>query len=234
MTETVQRRDYKGTWRQAFLTFLSPIIAVLFVRWIVIEPFVIPSGSMVPNLLVHDHILVQKFSYGIKVPFTNYWLAKWGSPQRGDIVVFRYPENPKIFYVKRLVGIPGDQVQVQDGRLTVNGNPLISDQETGEQDSEGYYLFKEGDHLVRFSQRLPSPESLKEKYVVPEGQYFFMGDNRDQSSDGRVWGYVPEALLVGKAWTIWMSCEKTLESMSFLCDPSQMRWERAFNSLDSK
>lgn len=223
-------KNLQGTWSQALVTFLLPLFSVLILRWLFVEPFVIPSVSMVPNLLVHDHILVKKFAYGIRVPFMNEWVVKWGQPQFGDIVVFKYPEDPQVFYIKRVIGLPGDQITVRDGRIQINGEEkiLIEQAET----SEGLYQFLEEGHLVQFRSRQASPDSLKETFQVPAGQFFMMGDNRDFSSDSRVWGYVPERLLVGPAWMIWLSCEKTLPTMKFLCDPSQIRWERIFKKLD--
>ena len=193
------------------------------------EPFVIPSESMVPNLLVHDHILVKKFSFGLKVPFTDTWLVRWGQPQHDDIIVFKYPENPNVYFVKRLVGLPGDKISVNNGRITRNGQLLKYETST---DSE--YSFNESrpDHpghaVIIHSQ--PS-DGADMNFNVPESKYFMMGDNRDNSSDSRVWGYVPEQNLVGKAWMIWLACEETLEDARFICDPLKMRWKRIFNFL---
>jgi len=194
-----------------------------------VEPFVIPSESMVPNLLVHDHILVKKFSFGLKVPFTDTWLVRWGQPQHDDIIVFKYPENPNVYFVKRLVGLPGDKISVNNGRITRNGQLLKYETST---DSE--YSFNESrpDHsghaVIIHSQ--PS-DGADMNFNVPESKYFMMGDNRDNSSDSRVWGYVPEQNLVGKAWMIWLACEETLEDARFICDPLKMRWKRIFNFL---
>jgi signal peptidase I len=235
-----QSANLKGTWAQAIATFLLPLFLVFIVRWMIIEPFVIPSGSMIPNLLIHDHILVKKFSLGLKVPFTNYWLIRWRQPHRGEVLVFRFPENPDVFYIKRLVGLPGDTVSVSNGQVKVNGVSwplqLVKSSELGNglQSEDGFDYFKEssGDssHIVRF---YSTPLSLDEDrdFKVPEGHYFFMGDNRDQSSDGRVWGYVPDKYLVGPASLIWLSCENTLSSNSYLCDPREIRWKRLFSSV---
>ena len=231
-------KNLKGTWLQAIVSFSFPVLLVFALRWAILEPYVIPSGSMIPNLLIHDHILVTKFQYGWHWPFSYKWMVKFSEPDRGDIVVFRYPENPSVFYVKRLVGIPGDVVDVQDGRLTLNGQEvaLVASSVAGER---GFFYFEESlplrsggehKHLVRFYD--PSPTEEKRQFVVPDGHYFFMGDNRDESSDSRVWGYVNEELLLGKALGIWLSCDATLPTMSFVCDPSQMRWERFFKNLN--
>lgn len=234
MIGKIEPRSLKGTWNQAILTFLFPILLVMGVRWALLEPFVIPSGSMIPTLLIHDHILVQKFAYGLHVPFTNLWLWQWSTPERGQIVVFKYPENPDVFYIKRLVGLPGDVVEVQSGRISVNGErlPLTPLPEVpGSESGFSYYQEKSGSsvYTVRFLSDEKSGES--QQFTVPQGNYFFMGDNRDQSSDSRFWGFVKNDYVVGKAWRIWLSCESTLPTMTFVCDPSQIRFQRIFRSL---
>jgi signal peptidase I, bacterial type len=225
-------KNLKGTWNQAILTFLFPILLVFTVRWAIIEPFIIPSGSMIPNLLVNDHILVKKFAMGLKVPFSNTWIVRWGGVHRGEIVVFKYPENPEIYYIKRLIGLPGDKVHIQDGKVIVNDVEWTLSPTTVEEDGFNYFVeaTPEHAHTVRFfKERMEGVPAMT--YTIPEGNYFFMGDNRDQSSDGRVWGFVKEDYLVGKAWLIWLSCENTLPSMSYVCDPSQIRWSRLFKFL---
>ncbi|MBL7545492.1 MAG: signal peptidase I [Bdellovibrionaceae bacterium] len=218
----------KGTWTQAWVTFLSPLILILCLRWAIVEPFVIPSESMVPNLLVHDHILVKKFSFGLKVPFVDQWLVRWGAPQPGDIVVFKYPPNPSVYYVKRLVGLPGDKIEVRSGRILRNGQMFSY---TPTPDKE--FHFQEHNGLRDYTVLVHSESDDQEGtvYEVPENQYFVMGDNRDNSSDSRVWGFVSAQFLVGKSWMIWLSCQETLEDARFICDPLKMRWNRMFNFL---
>lgn len=217
----------KGTWKQALFMFFSPLVMILVLRWAIVEPFVIPSESMVPNLLVHDHILVKKFSFGLKIPFQDTWLARWGAPHPGDIVVFKYPSNPSIYYVKRLIGVPGDTIYVSNGHITRNGEQIPIEKQNED------YLFQETQGTKRYQTLLHSEasDSDTQEYKVPEKQYFMMGDNRDNSSDSRVWGFVPEQNLVGRAWMIWLSCEETLEDARFICDPLKMRWNRVFNFL---
>jgi len=231
-----ENANMKGSWGQAIFTFLFPILLVLSLRWALYEPFVIPSGSMIPNLLIHDHILVEKFAFGIHWPFSDKWLVQWHKPERGDIVVFKYPENPEVYYIKRLIGLPGDEVFVQDGRITVNGKKWELTPATSFPDTEqGFAYYNEAienkSHVIRFM----TPETMEgiapKTFKVPEGHFFFMGDNRDQSSDSRYWGYVKNDFLVGRAWVIWLSCENTLPSMSFVCDPTQIRWGRFFRKL---
>lgn len=231
----------KGTWPQALGTFFLPILLVMGVRWAFVEPFVIPSGSMIPNLLIHDHILVKKFSLGLRVPWSDRWLVRWREPQRGEVMVFKYPQNTDVFYIKRLIGMPGDRVEVRAGRIQVNGESWSLNPEKISQPELGFDYFRESipapapskpsSHIVRFISAAESEtDSYKENeiqvFIVPQDQYFFMGDNRDQSSDSRFWGFVKKDYLIGPAWMIWLSCDSTLPSMSYVCDPSQMRWSR--------
>lgn len=219
----------KGTWKQALFTFLSPLVLILGLRWAIVEPFVIPSESMVPNLLVHDHILVKKFSFGLKIPFSDIWLIRWGQPKAGDIIVFKYPDNPSVHYVKRLIGLPGDKIEVNNGRIIRNGE-LINYHSLADFEYAYTESLRENDlHTVILHGAMVPGNGRA--YEVPEKQFFMMGDNRDNSSDSRVWGFVPEQNLVGKAWMIWLSCEETLADARFICDPLKMRWNRIFNFL---
>lgn len=226
-------KNLKGTWNQAILSFIFPILLVLTVRWALIEPFIIPSGSMIPTLLVNDHILVSKYSFGLKVPFTNHWLIRWAQPQRGDVLVFRYPPNPDVFYIKRLIGLPGDEIVLNDGRIKINGEPLKLEPTQIADASPNHHYFNETigskQHVVRFVTMLSDMEN---KIVVPGGSYFFMGDNRDESSDSREWGFVDEKLLIGKAVFIWLSCDEMLPTMRFMCNPAQIRKDRIFTSVE--
>lgn len=230
----MQKKSLKGTWSQALGTFLLPLAIVFTIRWMIVEPFVIPSGSMIPNLLVHDHILVKKYDLGIKLPFSNHWILRWRKPHVGEVLVFRFPENPDIFYVKRLIGLPGDTLLLKGGgQVTVNGKEwTLTEQATPSEEGFKYFLEDSGEekHLVRFFDS-PVITDLQQEIKVPEGEYFFMGDNRDQSSDGRVWGTVPEKYLIGPASYIWLSCENTLTSVSYICDPREIRWKRLFNPV---
>lgn len=229
----------QGTWPQAFITFLTPLFLIFAFRWFVYEPFVIPSESMVPNLLIHDHILVKKFSYGLKPPMGDGWLFKFAEPKRGDVVVFRFPENRDVFFIKRLIGLPGDKINVQAGQISINGQPWILDPQPMDQHIEedlySYYTEKTNDqsaHTIRLFRAEDHLAPEEKMIVVPPHSYFVMGDNRDQSHDSRFWGFVPEDLLVGKAHLIWLSCEQTLASAPFICDPFHLRPERFFKTID--
>ena len=234
----------QGTWPQALSLFFFPLFLIFAFRWFLFEPFVIPSESMVPNLLIHDHIIVKKFSYGLKWPMGDGWLWKWNEPRRGDVIVFRYPENRDVFYIKRLIGLPGDKVTVQNGQISVNDQPWIIEPTQGnEADSDdrefNYYLESIPDdgpvrepHIVRFFAKDEHLGPEEKQFIVPEKSYFAMGDNRDQSHDSRFWGYIPEDLLVGRATFIWLSCEETLVSAPFICDPMRFRIGRFFQSIE--
>ncbi|WJW76139.1 signal peptidase I [Thiohalobacter sp. IOR34] len=192
--------------------FFPVIFIVLLLRSFLAEPFRIPSGSMIPTLLVGDFILVNKFAYGIRLPVLNTKIIDLGEPKRGDVVVFRYPEDPSIDYIKRVVGLPGDRIAYHEKKLYINGK-LMPQRVVGSYVGSGAAMASTGaslrienldgvEHeiLVR-----PGVRGVEGETVVPEGQYFMMGDNRDNSRDSRYFGPVPEANLVGKAFMIWMS-----------------------------
>ena len=192
-----------------YAKFLFPVVAIVFVlRGFVAEPFRIPSGSMLPTLEVGDFILVNKFSYGIRLPVVNYKLIDLGDPQRGDVVVFRYPEDPSIDFIKRVVGVPGDKIAYYNKTLYVNGDPQPQ-VPMGSYEVQQYGRFarlqenlNNVQHDILVNNHLMSPDINVE---VPAGHYFVMGDNRDNSRDSRVWGFVPDENLVGRAFLIWMN-----------------------------
>jgi signal peptidase I len=192
--------------------FFPVILIVLLLRSFLVEPFRIPSGSMMPTLLDGDFILVNKFAYGVRLPVLNYKIIDAGSPQRGDVVVFRYPKNPSVDYIKRVVGLPGDVVTYRNKMVYVNGEPMeLAPQ--GKYSGEGTALSMTGallfeeqlgevSHNILIRQEQPIRHG---EFRVPEGHYFVMGDNRDNSNDSRFWGTVPEENLVGEAFMIWMN-----------------------------
>jgi len=205
-----------------------PVIAIVFaVRSFVVEPFKIPSGSMIPTLLVGDFILVNKFTYGIRLPVINTKIIDVGEPKRGDVMVFRYPVDPSFDYIKRVVGVPGDKVAYQNKRLTVNGVALetrpepdflhrdraaYSKQFSETSGGKTYRTLNDEDAPATILSAAPFPQRDNCLYnnagvicTVPPGHYFMMGDNRDNSLDSRFWGFVPEANIVGRAFGIWMN-----------------------------
>jgi signal peptidase I len=203
----------QGTTRDPVLvdyskSFFPVILLVLVLRSFLAEPFHIPSSSMVPTLLVGDFILVNKYDYGIRLPVLHTKLIKVGEPKRGDVAVFRYPLDPSVDYIKRIVALPGDHIVYRNKTLYINGVAMPRDDlgaYTG-LDAEDAELGRE--HLGGVEHELltmPGRYSNEGEWTVPEGKYFAMGDNRDNSNDSRYWGFVPEENLVGKAFFIWMN-----------------------------
>lgn len=207
-------------------SFFPVILVVFMVRSFIVEPFKIPSGSMMPTLLSGDFILVNKFTYGLRVPLLNNTFLEMNHPKRGDVFVFHYPPEPSTDYIKRVVGLPGDKIRYQDKHLTINGKPLAVE------DAGDYEYVMSGLNIVvarKYHEQLGEvnhdilihdvvgnyePDTIGAKFAnneeveVPAGHYLAMGDNRDNSSDSRVWGFVPENNLVGKAFFIWMNFDK--------------------------
>ncbi|MBW7899983.1 MAG: signal peptidase I [Rhodocyclaceae bacterium] len=218
----------KDPWWVEYGAGFFPVILIVFVlRSFIIEPFKIPSGSMIPTLLVGDFILVNKYAYGIRLPIVNQKVIDVGQPQRGDVMVFRYPEDPSLDYIKRVVGLPGDKVAYQNKRLTINGEPVAVDRRDDYLHPERLYYSQqyaeklgEAEHRILNDEDAPSfindaalfPYRENCLYnnagvicTVPPGHYFMVGDNRDNSRDSRVWGFVPDENIVGKAFFIWFN-----------------------------
>jgi len=203
-------------------SFFPIVFIVLILRSFIAEPFRIPSGSMMPTLLVGDFILVNKYTYGIRVPVLHTKVVEMNNPERGDIVVFRFPKQPEVDYIKRVVGIPGDRIAYYNKKVYVNGKvakqvSLGSYQGVGQgRNMTGAEHFVEDltgvEHSILVKHGMPSVEGV---FVVPDGQYFVMGDNRDNSNDSRYWGTVPEQNLVGKAFFIWMSWDWEHKGVGF-------------------
>ena len=225
----------KPLWLE-FSADLFPVIAFIFIlRSFFFEPFKIPSGSMIPSLQVGDFILVNKYVYGVRFPVLNQKIIEVGSPKRGDVVVFRYPKDESVDYIKRVVGVPGDLIEYTDKRLTVNGEaftykPIELIPETGKEGMRygpaplhfvETFPSKLGgvEHMIENDPQRPSgvmadpfkySENCQYSYTgfkcrVPDGHYFMMGDNRDNSLDSRYWGFVPDKNLVGRAFFVWMN-----------------------------
>jgi signal peptidase I len=214
-------------WLEYTASFFPVILAVFVVRSFIIEPFKIPSGSMVPTLLVGDFILVNKYEYGLRMPITNTKMTNGGPLKRGDVVVFRYPKDESVDYIKRVIGLPGDTVAYEDKKLTINGKPVPETPLPDYFDDEriGYAKQFEEDLDGRKNAILNNPQvppfvvgaddfpfrdncNYNAQGVtckVPPGNYFMMGDNRDNSADSRYWGFVPDKNIVGRAFFIWMN-----------------------------
>jgi len=199
--------DARVSWWFDLGRSLFPVILiVLIIRSFVIEPFRIPSGSMLPTLAVGDFILVNKFGYGLRLPVAHELIVPVGDPERGDVAVFRYPEDPAQDYIKRIVGVPGDRITYVDKRLIINGQPLPVEPLGAWRGDDAFSRRRErlgGDWHDMLVHR--SPDSRQLSLTVPEGEYFVMGDNRDRSSDSRFWGTVPRDHLVGEAFFVWLS-----------------------------
>lgn len=227
-TREARSRLIMQPWWLDWTAGLFPVIVVVFLlRSFLFEPFKIPSGSMIPTLLINDLILVNKFHYGVRLPVLNTKILNNHSPERGDVMVFRYPPKPSLDYIKRVVGIPGDEVAYLNKKLTINGKPLpkVALPDFFDEDAMRYakqfqettgersYRLLNDDDRPAF---IPGADDFKFKEncrystegvtcKVPEGHYFMMGDNRDNSLDSRYWGFVPEANIVGKAFFVWMN-----------------------------
>jgi signal peptidase I len=214
-------------WIEYSGSFFPVIALVFFLRSFLYEPFKIPSSSMVPTLMVGDLILVNKFNYGIRLPIINKKIISIGNPQRGDVMVFRFPKDTSVDYIKRVVGVPGDKIVYKNKRLSVNGEALkyqslpdFLDEQTLSYSGQLEENLGGVSHLILNDQRaptyVPNPDNFPQRELcsydiegfsctVPEGQYFMMGDNRDNSLDSRYWGFVPDENIVGKAFFVWMN-----------------------------
>ena len=215
------------TWIEYSGSFFPVIAMVFFLRSFLYEPFKIPSSSMVPTLVVGDLILVNKFTYGIRLPIVNKKIIDINNPQRGDVMVFKYPKDTALDYIKRVVGVPGDKIVYKNKRLTVNGKKISYQPLPDYLDEEHLSYSKQYAedltgvaHRILNDERAPSfvqnPDAFPQHELctydiegfactVPQGQYFMMGDNRDNSLDSRYWGFVPDQNIVGKAFFVWMN-----------------------------
>lgn len=187
-TLSASRKGKKSVWREYAEALIIALLLALVIRTFIVQAFKIPSESMLNTLQVGDHLLASKFAYGIKAPFTDTYIYKGSDPQRGDIIIFKYPNDPSVDYIKRIVGVPGDVIEVREKQLYRNGQPV----------KEAY---------IRHTDPRGS-EPLRDNYApvtVPEGKYFVMGDNRDNSLDSRFWGFVDRDAIRAKAWRIYWS-----------------------------
>ncbi len=226
--EEAQQKLLMQPWWLDWTAGLFPVILVVFIlRSFLFEPFKIPSGSMIPTLRIGDLILVNKFHYGVRLPVLNTKIISNNEPERGDVMVFRYPPQPSLDYIKRVVGVPGDEVAYLNKQLFVNGQPVAKEPQPEFRDTgsmryslqfgealggKQYSTLNDDDRPAFIPGVIEFPGKDQCRYSVegvvckvPEGHYFMMGDNRDNSLDSRYWGFVPEANIVGKAFFVWMN-----------------------------
>jgi signal peptidase I len=213
----VSKAKNKSVFREYFEAIIVAVILALFIRTFVVQAFKIPSGSMLPTLLIGDHLLVNKFIYGIKVPFSGKTLVPINDPQRGDVVVFKFPKDRSIDYIKRVVGVPGDTIEIHDKKVMINGMAVPDE------------------HASLSSQPVlsgaASPRDNFGPILVPENRIFVMGDNRDNSYDSRFWGFVDTRDVLGKAFILYWSwdIDKPLFSLDRL---TSIRWGRLANIIE--
>jgi len=228
LSEDARENLLRQPWWLDWTAGLFPVIVVVFVlRSFIVEPFKIPSGSMIPTLMVGDLILVNKFHYGVRLPVLNAKIVANNEPKKGDVMVFRYPPQPSLDYIKRVVGVPGDEVAYLNKKLTVNGQPVpkvaqpdfldtdsmrYGKQFQEQQSGKTYSTLNDDDRPAFIPGASDFPFRDQCRYSVegvvcrvPQGHYFMMGDNRDNSLDSRYWGFVPEQNIVGKAFFVWMN-----------------------------
>lgn len=221
----------KEPWIVEYAKAFFPVILLVFVlRSFVVEPFRIPSGSMLPSLQVGDFILVNKFRYGLRLPIINKKIVEMSAPGRGDVMVFRFPHDESINFIKRVVGLPGDKVEYRNKQVYINGLRILTER-------VGTYPFEEAGrrHIVanHFVEELggakhdiltdPGKRTTSMSFTVPDGHYFVMGDNRDYSNDSRFWGFVPEENVIGRAFFIWFSWN--------VSSGGGIDWERIGNTI---
>ena len=200
-------------------SFFPVLFLVLILRSFLFEPFQIPSGSMLPTFKIGDFILVNKFDYGLRLPVLGQTIVEFGGPKRGDVMVFKYPEDTRINFIKRVVGIPGDTVEYRNKVVYVNGEAQTLTVMAPDGSVMMPALTEEaseqlGDREHRIWRRMTQGRNFG-PIQIPEGQYFVMGDNRDNSNDSRVWGFVDDSLIVGRAFAVWMHWESLLSIPSF-------------------
>lgn len=210
-----------------FVISLLPVFfVVLVVRSFIIEPFTIPSGSMIPTLQVHDFIAVEKYAYGLKLPVTNTKIASVGEPKRGDVMVFRYPNDTNTHFIKRVIGLPGDHIKMHKGKLLINGNEVEQTVTHSRVEAGVYYetLVENLEGRLHTIQQVaplnpftgqPDRHYFEGEWTVPDKEYFVLGDNRDRSNDSRYWGMVPEKLVEGRAFVIWLHLNSEFPWVSF-------------------
>lgn len=242
----------KRFWTEGYGSFLTAIAAALFIRWGFFEAYVIPSGSMLPTLLIHDHIFVNKFVYGLRVPFSENWLVKFKEPERGEIIVFKHPREMATFLIKRIVGLPGDRIAFENGTLYINDKPM---EKLPPDSMNDFHWLRDADfqrdgmrddRVGNYDQYVENLEGKKHPVLlrkgdrfdtfgpitVPQESLFMMGDNRDNSADSRYWGFMPMTNILGRASMVWLSCEEKIPGIGILCLPWTVRFTRFFHMVD--
>lgn len=210
------------------------LLAVIFVRSFVVEPFKIPSSSMVPTLKIGDRIFVSKFNYGLSIPFTKFEFVRFGAPKRGQVIVFLSPRDESLHYIKRVVGVPGDTIEFDGKEIKINGEIVPKEQVTDsatidkvmgsvEASGEIYRETLGSNHYVRYSKGAMGEFSRgKQVETIPDDKFFVVGDNRDDSYDSRSWGYVPRENIKGRALLVWLS----LDADGGWNSMEKIRWDR--------
>lgn len=253
MEKTPSKWDYKSKkfWSEGYGSFLTAILLALFIRWGFFEAYVIPSGSMLPTLLINDHIFVNKFVYGLRVPFSENWMVRFKPVERGEILVFKHPQEMGTFLIKRVVGVPGDKISFENGTLYINDKPM--EKTPPPPDNEFFWLrdadFQHdrarADRVANYDQFIEDLMGKKHSILlrkgerfdtfdpvrVPDDALFMMGDNRDNSADSRYWGFMPQQNILGRASFVWLSCEDKIPVIGILCLPWTIRWKRFFHNV---
>ncbi len=234
-----------GKRKDSIWGLVGAVLIALTIRWAFFEAYVIPSGSMLPTLLINDHIFVNKLIYGIRWPFTDHWIVRFGTPTRGSVVVFRDPEKGKhgIMLIKRVIGVPGDKIYYHDDVLYINGKQI---QDIPDPNHHWLDMIRNRDlenaraeHVELIEELGKTPHAILHRTdmydrnfgpaIVPKGYLFMMGDHRDNSADSRYWGYAPIDNVIGRATFVWLSCGKTIPIIHMGCDPMSIRWSRFFH-----